>query len=341
MNTTLRIAPIARVPAALAPIALALATALPVVAADAIEPITVYGKVNVSVESIKDAVSDFESKTDVVNNSSRFGVKGGVALSGSLTAVYTLEWGVNVADQGASGGDKNLTSRNQYVGLVGGFGELLVGRNDTILKQSQGKADLFNDLRGDLGTLFAGEVRAGDSLTYKTPKFNGFQAGANWITEGAGYKDENGKEVDAFSIGAWYGDENLKAYPIYLALAYDSEVNNKDILRATVQGSIGDLVLGGIYQQEETLGSSNDQSGYLLSAGYELGQFKPLVQFQELEDKGNALSLGAEYKLGKPTKAYLFYTQRDYDAAIASKVTGSTERDSKERYLGIGLDHRF
>lgn len=331
MNTILRVAPIA----------LALAAALPVLAADPLEPITVYGKVNVSAESINDAVSDFESKTDVVNNASRFGVKGGVALSDSLNAVYTVEWGVNVADQSASSGDKNISARNQYVGLAGGFGELLVGRNDTILKQSQGKADLFNDLRGDLGNLFAGEVRAGDSLTYKTPSFGGFQAGANWITESAGYKDENGKAVDAISVGAWYGDENLKKQPIYAALAYDSQVNSKDILRATVQGGIGDFQLGAIYQQEETLGAAQDQAGYLLSAGYALGNFKPLVQLQDLEDKGSALSVGGEYKLGKPTKAYLFYTQRDHDQAIKSKVEGSTVTDVKEQYLGIGIDHKF
>ena len=141
--------------------AIAIAMATPAAfAATPIEPLTFYGKVNVSVESVSDSKTGFERKTDVLSNSSRFGVKGGAAINDSLDAIYTLEWGVNAADESASSGDKNISARNQYVGLAGGFGELVVGRNDTILKQSQGKVDLFNDLRGDLGNLFVGEVRS-------------------------------------------------------------------------------------------------------------------------------------------------------------------------------------
>lgn len=318
--------------------ALALAAATP---AFAVAPITVFGKVNVSVENVNDAASNYESKTDVLSNASRFGVKGGYGLSETLTAVYNVEWGVNVSDDTASKGNDNISARNQYVGLEGSFGELLVGRNDTILKQSQGKVDLFNDLRGDLATLFKGENRTGDSLTYKTPSFGGFRAGATWVTESNGKAvDEDGKATDGASLGAWYGDESLKETAIYAALAYDSKVGGYDVIRASAQGALGDFQLGAMYQvQEKVAADSQDSTGYLLSAGYAFGDFKPLVQFQDMEDLGDAASVGAEYKLGKPTKLYAFYTVRSYEKEKLS--ADELVMDDKENYLGIGIDHKF
>ena len=323
----------------------ALATALTLAAAApafAVAPITVFGKVNVSVENVNDAASNYESKIDVLSNNSRFGVKGGYGLSESLTAVYNVEWEVNVSDESASGGKSdNIKARNQYVGLEGTFGEMLVGRNDTILKQSQGKVDLFNDIRGDIKTLFKGENRTGDSLTYKTPGFGGFQAGATWVTESNGKSvDEDGEATDAFSLGAWYGDDSLKKTPIYAGVAYDSEVSGYDVARATVQGALGDFTLGGMYQmQEKVAANSEDKTGYLLSAAYSFGDFKPLIQYQDMEDLGDSASVGAEYKLGKPTKLYAFYTVRSYEKELEG--ADETTFDDKENYFGIGIDHKF
>lgn len=313
--------------------ALALAVAAPVAyTADAPDAITFYGKVNASLESNKESKNNFKRQSDVVSNGSYAGIKGGAAINDNLTAVYTLEWALNTADDNANGGDKNISSRNQYVGLVGNFGELLIGRNDTMLKQSQGRVDLFNDLRGDITNLFAGDVRSGDSLTYKTPNFDGFQAGVSWITEGAGYKDENGETDDAFSIGAWYGDASLKQHHFYAALAYDNQVKGFDTLRATLYGKLGPLQLGAMYQQQEAVAhGADDNNGYLLNGAWNLDTaIKLLAQFQTMDEVGDSWSLGGEYLLAKPTKTYLYYTSRDLDAQA-----------KKETYLGIGLEHKF
>lgn len=314
-------------------IAVALAATPAAFAAEPLEAITVYGKINVSAESVSDSKTEFETKTDVVSNASRFGVKGGTAINDSLNAIYTVEWQVNVSDQSATGGkDNNISARNQYVGLGGGFGELVVGRNDTILKQSQGKVDLFNDLRGDLGNIFAGEVRSGDSLTYKSPSVGGFQAGATWVTESNGESvDSDGEATDGASLGGWYGDDSLKKQPFYAALAYDSQIKGYDTVRATAYGKLGPVQVGAVYQQQEAVtNGAESKDGYLVNAGWTINDVKLLAQFQTLDDKGDGWSAGGEYALGKPTKAYLFYTSRDLDALTDS-----------EDYFGIGLDHRF
>ncbi|NCN67201.1 MAG: porin, partial [Piscirickettsiaceae bacterium CG_4_9_14_0_2_um_filter_44_546] len=102
-------------------IALAIASAIaaPAVMADA--P-TVYGKVNSVIQSNK-AGNDTGMTVDSV--ASRVGVKGSADLGNDLQAVYKFEFEVQM-DKGDI-----LKNRNQYVGLAGGFGTMLMGRHDT------------------------------------------------------------------------------------------------------------------------------------------------------------------------------------------------------------------
>jgi predicted porin len=65
--------------------------------------------------------------------------------------LYLFEWQVDLTDNSDS---DNIQSRNQYVGLKGDLGTFLLGRNDTVLKNSQGKIDLFSDYVADLKGLW-------------------------------------------------------------------------------------------------------------------------------------------------------------------------------------------
>jgi len=100
--------------------------------------LTVYGRANVSLQS-NDTGNG--SDTDVVSNSSRFGFKGAAELKNDLEVFYQLEFGVDLAD--SSDNDDAVSNRNQVVGLRGNFGEVMVGRYDTFLKDSQGSVDAF------------------------------------------------------------------------------------------------------------------------------------------------------------------------------------------------------
>jgi len=291
----------------------------------AAEPLTVYGKLNVTAQS-NDEKGD--ATTSIQSNASRFGVKGDFELSSSLTAFYTVEYQV---DTGAASSD-NFTARNQFVGLKGNFGSFSVGRNDTLLKISQGNVDQFNDLSGDLGKLFKGENRLAQTATYLSPSFAGFVFGATYAAEGD--KDQQGQ--DGFSVAAMYGDAKLKKTPIYAAIAYDSDVKGYEVMRATLQGKIVGITLGGMYQQQEqtykdSLPVSKDSTtGYLLSAAYDINAVTLKAQFQDMEDLGDSWSVGADYKLGKPTKVFAFYTNRSLEA--------NTDDD---KYIGVGLEHKF
>ncbi|HCE50055.1 MAG TPA: porin, partial [Shewanella baltica] len=54
------------------------------------------------------------------------------------------------------------------------------------------------------------------------------------------------------------------------------------------------------------------------------------AQYQDMEDKGDSWSVGADYALAKPTKVFAFYTNRSLEA--------STDDD---KYIGVGLEHKF
>ena len=132
----------------------------------------VYGKLLMAVEHIDDE-TDANDYWDVKSHDSRFGIKGDFATdTDSLKVIYRLEWAVDVSDEANSSND-HIKARNQYVGLQGEFGEVIVGRNDTPFKASQGKLDLFNDYV-DMKVLMAGaENRESNIIQYTSPKIAG------------------------------------------------------------------------------------------------------------------------------------------------------------------------
>lgn len=294
-----------------------LAMAMAAAASVQADPVTVYGQLNVSAQSSDEGEGRF---SELKSNSSRFGLKGDYELEDGLKLVYQLEWAVDLAD--VSGGE-NITARNQYVGLAGNFGEVRLGRHDTALKDAQGKIDLFSDYEADVKALWKGEVRASDSITYYTPTFNGFGVHLTYIMEDAADAE------DAFSAAVFYGDENLKNSNFYAAIAMDSDVAGYDAVRAQAQGKVAGAKLGAMYHTQENIVTGLEQDGWLVSAAYPFGKTELKAQYQTLEDD-DAISLGVDYKAGKNTTLYGWYSSFNLD-------TAAPDRD----YLAVGIKHKF
>lgn len=291
---------------------------------NALAEVDIYGKANVTVQSSDDGEGSF---TEIKSNASRFGLKGSEKISDGLEAVYKFEFQVDVSDADSKGDDDNISARNQYVGLKGGFGQVVIGRNDTALKQAQGKLDLFNDLEGDLKNTFKGENRLGNSVSYASNSYEGFKVLASFIAE---------DDVDAkngYSVALTYGDAGLKKSAVYAAIAADSEVNGYDVVRATVQGKIEDFRLGAMYQTQEKVDGSAEADGYLLNAAYLMGSNTFKVQYQTMDfddsDDKSAVSVGVDHKLNKNLKVFGFYSSFDMD--------NNVDQD----YLGLGMEYKF
>ena len=287
--------------------------------------VDIYGKANVTVQSSDDGEGSF---TEIKSNASRFGLKGSEKISDGLEAVYKFEFQVDVSDADSKGDDDNISARNQYVGFKGGFGQVVIGRNDTALKQAQGKLDLFNDLEeGDIKNTFKGENRLGNSVSYASNSYEGFKVLASFIAE---------DDVDAkngYSVALTYGDAGLKKSAVYAAIAADSEVNGYDVVRATVQGKIEDFRLGAMYQTQEKVDGSAEADGYLVNAAYLMGSNTFKVQYQTMDfddsDDKSAISVGVDHKLNKNLKVFGFYSSFDMD--------NNVDQD----YVGLGMEYKF
>ncbi|WP_394176387.1 porin [Thalassotalea litorea] len=287
-----------------------------------------YGKANVTVQLSDEGDGSF---TEVKSNASRLGVNSHYEVNDDLKVIVKFEVQVDVDGEG----DENISGRNQYVGLEGGFGKLVLGKNDTVTKQSQGKVDLFNDMEGDIKNIFQGENRLRDTVTYKTPKFGEFQLGLTYVTNGSANEDDEG-----VSAALFYGDNQLKKTDWFASVAMDRDVKGYDVNRATVSTKLAGIVLGAMIQNQENLDSGEELDGYFVSAKYTIENWDLKGQFQqgsyELEDTGVTTSddatgytVGVDYKIAKNAKIMAFYTDYKFDDA--------TDRN----YFGTGIEYKF
>jgi predicted porin len=273
--------------------------------------VKVYGRVHAGLQ-----ISDTgdEDETSIKSYSSRMGLKGKAKVDDSIDVFFKYEFEVNPADNDKDGkSGENITARSQYVGLKTKYGEVLVGRNDTPLKKSQGKIDLMNNFTSDIKALFAGENRLGDTIQYKSPSLNHMKFTVSYIAEDNSKQDgETG-----LSIAAAYGDTKLKKTSVYASVARDTKVAGRDITRLTIHGKLGDATLGGLYQQSEKVDSDDTVDSFMISASYKLpNDYKLLAQYQDtdgkegkLKDSGNSTSLGVEKRLSKQARMHLWYSK--------------------------------
>lgn len=296
------------------------------------DAVDVYGKINVSLQHNDNGNT---SETELQSNNSRFGVKGKVSLDHGLEAFYLLEWKVDVAD---IGGSDNITSRNQYVGIRGGFGELMAGRRDTVLKSSQGKIDVFSDYTADIKALFEGENRTSDTLTYFTPMFGQFQGGVSYILS------EDETVDDGVSLSLTYGDAGLKSSDYYLAAAVDSEVDGYDVVRFSGSTKLNTTTVGLMYQVHEAVGNAPDADGFVASVAHPVNKFTFKAQVQTLDFIGTdsvSFAGGVDYKLGAKTKAYAWYTGRSLEVIMFDAQQNFFIEDVDQNYFAVGIEHSF
>jgi predicted porin len=154
-----------------------------VVALSGTDGITIYGRLDVSVESNNDG--DVK-RTALHNNSSRLGFKGERKFNDSLSGIMQIETGVAPDDNANSG---TFASRNSFVGLKSeAAGSFIVGKYDMPFKALDGSgtvsqlwanADTPDVILNGKGTgrtikdnIFGLGTRQTNVLQYWSPKFS-------------------------------------------------------------------------------------------------------------------------------------------------------------------------
>ena len=315
--------------------AVASACALPAVAlAQVPSSIQIYGRANVTYERIttsnssNTAIQPNQSNWDLVDNSSRIGVRGNKDLGGGLTGLFQMESRVRL-DEGFG----QLTSRDSYAGLAGGFGTVRLGR--TIGPVYYATYDYISMHNHDTGT-------SSDALLAPTVVGNqGFMNNTVWYTS---------PKFGAFSVDVAYsllgvqrvvGDQprylglvgSYDQGPLHAAASY-ANTKNSDALSATVANDDKAYTLGGLYDfktfvvgaliesaKTKTLAGGDASRNYfrvsaMMPVGknefhVNLGTVNHGIGSSTSNDGAKQWTLGYNYNITKETKIYGFYTRVD------------------------------
>jgi len=280
---------------------IALVAALAAISASAFaqSSVTLYGRINTTVESQKEGTGD--RKVVVANNASRFGLKGAEDLGGGLKASFMLESGLNSDTGGAD--VKNFWGRESWVQLAGAFGAVRLGNFTP--ESYFATADYVSMHNHDTGSsedkLYGGPFRKTNKIGYFTPTYNGFSGSAS-VSAGEGVAKK------AYDLAA-----NYVGGPLHLGAGYSKE---GDANQFAVRGlyELGAFTFGGYYQRVDN--GNATRNNYRASAMYTLGQSEFHVNYGSTQGradfatqgKTNQFTLGYNYNLSKRTKVYAYYT---------------------------------
>lgn len=323
---------------------------------------SIYGRLDLSVThselgstvySGTSGVNVGESGTYLENNSSNIGLKGKSSINDDINIIYKMEFGVNNTSNRANDSSKVFSARNSYLGIETVYGSLLIGRNDTVFKTSEGKVDIFGTTNADINQLVAGQTRSADGLWYYSPKlFDLVDFNATYLMQ-----DNYGVDDNLYALSMTSGDKELKNSHYYLAAALNKGIANIDAYRAVTQIKLGDVKLGGIFQHTESLTFSNmNGHSYFINATYDLfgiilkaefgedrsglgGYFSKLVgQNDELTDVDiSQFTIGAEKKVKKSTRVYSHFSI--YEGEY--RISGIKQDIGDDKVVTVGVRHVF
>ena len=298
-------------------------------------------------------------------NSSRIGFRGEEDLGGGMKAAFHMEAGVNTDSGVGAGSNTNnqattalddnakatlgnsqgLTfNRRMTASLMGGFGELRVGRDYTPLFWNQTVFDPFGtngvgasqaNAAANPATLITG-VRASNSIGYMSPSFSGFQVQLQtFLGENASNATTGKSSGSGTGLRATYAQG-----PVSLALAtakYDTALNVKH--DGTNFGASYDLGVGkimAVYSQDQDSTSGVDADkvkGTLIGLTAPLGAGVAKAAWSNSKQGATVdtdkFAVGYVYNLSKRTSIYTTFANTK--PKTGDKTTG----------FDLGLSHSF
>lgn len=279
-----------------------------------------YGRVNVTPVLNNPRIGG--SSGDMLSNASRLGLEGDIPLSDAIKVVYQAEYQINPGDERFD--HFSMSQRNTFIGLEGGFGTVVVGRNDTPGKRIQNGVDLFNDLEGDIRTLFVSELRPNGEIFYTSPTVSGFTVMYTAIMDGQnGLRDRLTKST---SSSLTYGQGAF----LY-GVSVDNNMEGHDSFRFMSRYKEGNLQLGLIYESAQN--SRGDNDGIFVSASYKIDKLVLKAQTGAADQKragGAQSTIGADYNLDENSRVFAYLTS-----------TSADNRAVDNDQYGLGFEYNF
>lgn len=291
--------------------------------------VTLYGRLNLSVERQK--VGNGPNNWVMQNSSSRFGLKGSEDLGGGMKAGFQIEHGFNPANGQQS--QTNFWARQSEVNLSGGFGMVRLGNfTSEAYYATSDYIGMHNHETGTSADAFYAYIgRNTDKVAYRTPAMSGF-TGEVAVTAGG-----TGERTFDYAV-------NYDAGPLHLGFGYeDNAPNNKNAKQFAVRGlyEMGAFTVGA-YVQRDTDGLGvgfGNRTTYRLAGMYTMGNTELHANFGSAGDysrlvgdqKATQFTLGVNQNLSKRTKVYGFVTKINDKGALYGDFQS----------LAVGVRHNF
>jgi predicted porin len=322
-------------------------------AAMAQSSVTLYGIVDVNLQSTKVAGIRTNQLESGGVSGSRFGIKGTEDLGGGLKALFVLENGFN-ADTGSNRTPGSIFDRQSYVGLAGGFGEVRFGNSNTAFDDiAIATNPLWDSILSPANLIFNNNYvsRPGNTIYYATPSFGGVTAAASYsLGENKNTVANPGSAKGVASVNVQYAGG-----PLYASLGYqeDKRVTSTPAVIAAAPGAahkntllnasydFGVAKLLGSYEREITANETKTNQ-YQIGVDVPVGAALTLsTGFAWSKDKLNgvdgdkrtAFALGASYSLSKRTSIYTGLNHGE------SKDTAGVK--TKADIYAVGIRHAF
>lgn len=340
-------------------IALAVAGACvaPAAMAQTANPVTLYGRVYVALESVEatGGATPVVRRNRVEDRNSLLGVRGTEDLGGGLKAFFQLETQFKT-DQN----DTTFANRNSGVGLQGGWGSILLGRWDSPMKVTQTAVDPWGD--NELPDITGAALRQGgfsqrwqNTVQYWSPSFAGIAVRLMYVANEARTATVN-PSVQGASISYTGG-------PVYLAYAYEK---HKQLIGTTptagvdekgngVAGSfqLGPAKLGAQYGQYDRTGTKKQKS-FQVGLDWAIANNHILASYSRSKD-GGATTLAAQPECKLIGVGYRYdFTRRTSFMANYAKVDNKVGNlcnfgqgaltiaaDQDPKGVAIGVRHVF
>jgi len=300
-------------------LAVAGATVAPVAMAQTANPVTLYGRVYLTLEAVEAKGSaPVSRRSRMQDQASLLGVRGTEDLGGGLKAFFQLETAF-APDQANS--PPAFANRNSGIGLQGGWGSFIMGRWDMPFKSSTIAVDPYGDLtiggitvaNNDQGNF---DRRDGNVVQYWSPNFGGFAFRLAAQTNETRTADRNPRNLGA-SLTFTRG-------PVYLVAAFeqhrDTPVGGAEEEGVALGGSFraGPLKFGLLAERFEKTGRK-DRKSYLANVVWTVGNHLFIYQYQQSKDGGlNGAVTQPDCKVHQPGWQYNFSRRTFFLAQYAS-----------------------
>lgn len=353
--------------------------------AQAQSSVTLYGIADASLgrssetERAAGGISRKNTQTSINSGNeatSRFGMRGSEDLGGGLRAVFNLEAGVALDTGAGNTNGGTLFGRAATVGLIGGFGAVILGRQYTAYYDLVGSTNhsdnavlfsLNNNAQVYSNGVVDYSLRTSNGLRYNSPSFGGF-SGAVVVATGedkgpvAGTTPQqiNGSASRNVSFHLKYSNG-----PLLVGYAYQNERFNagttiSDITPALAARAVGErdynlfaasydfgvAKITGSYQaakQKNSAVAANNGKDKEFQTGVSVPLGASTVYAGYVRSKSDTTGLKAQgfsllgtYNLSKRTKLYAGGIAQKYDLA-AGAPTGLEKRTA----VVAGLRHNF